>query len=202
MGTKRIIAERAPMYCALQVLALVFILAIIPLPAVSQSSAPVGVKLVKPGFLTSVGQNSDAAVMKVLLNTRLKLGLEYDISANAASLGETKTLVLVIGASNKGLGAAGLSLEQEIARTKILIAAAREKGIAILSLHTGGSARRGDSSNALIKLCIPASSYVVVVAEGNKDKFFNEVCAQYKIPLIEVNSLAEAGTAVKNLFQE
>jgi len=153
-------------------------------------------------YLTSVGQNSDAAVMKVLLNTRLKMGMEYNIAVKADALGDIKTLVLVLGASNKGLGAAGVTIEQEMDRARALIAYAKAKGVRILSLHTGGSARRGESSNALISLCVPASDYVVVVAEGNKDQFFNEQCGRAGVPLAEVATLAEAGTVFKSLFAE
>ena len=47
-------------------------------------------------------------------------------------------------------GAAGIDADQELARTDALISAAKEKGIIVLALHTGGSARRGTLSDSFI----------------------------------------------------
>ncbi|MFH1176153.1 MAG: DUF6305 family protein, partial [Acidobacteriota bacterium] len=52
----------------------------------------------KPGMITSIGQSSDIAVVKVLLNTKLKLGFDVKPLAQPDDLGATRTLVVVIGA--------------------------------------------------------------------------------------------------------
>jgi hypothetical protein len=154
-----------------------------------------------PGVLTSVGQSSDVAIVKVLLNTQLKLGLEYKPTAQPADLGGMKTLVVVMGASTKGLGAAGLDMEKEIARTRSLLKAAKEQGIRVLAMHTGGEARRGQTSNDLIKIVVPEADYVIVVAAGNKDKLFNQLAAARNVPVVEVEKMAAAGNAVKAVFK-
>jgi hypothetical protein len=156
----------------------------------------------KPGLITSIGQSSDIAIVKALLNTKLKLGLDANPLANAADLGGAKTLVLVLGSSAKGLGAAGINMDQEIERTKNLLKAAKEKGIRILALHVGGESKRGKSSNDLIELVVPEAQHVVVVETGNKDKFFNNLASKRGIPVTEVPSLAAAGDAIKSLFKE
>ena len=156
----------------------------------------------RPGLLTSIGQSSDINIVKALLNTKLKLGFEVNPVAKAADLGNAKTLVIVLGSSTKGLGAAGINMDQEIARAKSLIQAAREKGVRILALHVGGESRRGKGSNDLIELVVPESQHVVVVATGNKDKFFNTLAAKRGIPVAEVPGLLAAGDAIKLLFKE
>jgi hypothetical protein len=156
----------------------------------------------KPGLITSIGQSSDIAIVKALLNTKLRLGLDANPVANAADLGGAKTLVLVLGSSAKGLGAAGINMDQEIERTKNLLKAAKEKGIRILALHVGGESKRGKSSNDLIELVVPEAQHVVVVETGNKDKFFNNLASKRGIPVTEVPSLAAAGDAIKSLFKE
>src|SRR5512138_3334127 len=103
-----------------------------------------------PGVLSSIGQSSDIAVVKVLLNTKLKLGLEVRPAAQAADLAGQKSLVVVVGASSKGLGAAGLDVGRETERAKALLAAARERGIGVIALHTGGASRRGKTTDDLI----------------------------------------------------
>ena len=155
----------------------------------------------RPGIVTSIGQSSDVAIVKVMLNTQLKLGLDYKPTAQAADLAGIKTLVVVIGASTKGLGAAGLDMVREIERTIALLKAAREKGVRVLALHTGGEARRGKTSNDLVNLVVPESDYVVVVAGGNKDKLFNTLAAKRNTPVVEVEKTAAAGNAVKAVFR-
>lgn len=154
-----------------------------------------------PGVLTSVGQSSDVAIAKVLLNTQLKLGLDYKPTAQPADLTGMKTLVVVLGASTKGLGAAGLDMDKEIARTKALLKAAKEQKVRVLAMHTGGEARRGQTSNDLIKLVVPEADYVIVVATGNKDKLFNQLAAPRNVPVVEVEKMAAAGDAVKAVFK-
>lgn len=154
-----------------------------------------------PGVLTSVGQSSDVAIAKVLLNTQLKLGLDYKPTAQPADLTGMKTLVVVLGASTKGLGAAGLDMDKEIARTRALLKAAKDQKIQVLAIHTGGEARRGQTSNDLIKIVVPEADYVIVVAAGNKDKLFNQLAAPRNVPVVEVEKMAAAGDAVKAVFK-
>jgi len=136
----------------------------------------------------------------VLANTRLKLGLDYDIAAKPQAIENAKTLVLVLGVSNKGLGAAGLSLEQEIERVKNIVAEAIKNNTRIISIHTGGTARRGEASNQVIELCVPVSNVVIVVEGGNNDGFFTSLCEKNNVPLVQVPSIAEAGNVLMSLF--
>jgi hypothetical protein len=156
----------------------------------------------KPGLITSVGQSSDIAVIKALLNTKLKLGLEVNPIAKASDLTGVKTLIVVLGSSTKGLGSAGINMDQETERTKDLLKAAKERGIRVLALHTGGESRRGKGSNDLIEVVVPESQQVVVVETGNKDKFFNNLAAKRGIPVTEVPNLAAAGDVIKGLFKD
>jgi hypothetical protein len=168
--------------------------------AEAMGGAKLEAKFSKPGLVTAAGQSSDIAVVKALLNTRLKLGLEIKPMAGTADLGDIKTLVIVLGASTKGMGAAGLDLDKELERCKAVVKAAKEKGIKILGLHVGGEARRGKTTNDLLEVVIPDCAHVVVVASGNKDKMFNTIAAKHNVPLTEVQNLAGAGDAVKALF--
>ena len=159
-------------------------------------------KFSKPGLVTAVGQSSDIAVVKALLNTKLKLGLEIKPMAQPADLASCKTVVMVLGASTKGMGSAGLDLDKEMERAKILVKAAKEKGIKILGLHVGGESRRGKTTNDLLEIVLPECTHIVVVASGNKDKLFNTLAAKNSVPVTEVPNLAAAGDTVKALFQE
>jgi hypothetical protein len=155
-----------------------------------------------PGILSSVGQSSDIAVVKVLLNTKLKLGLDVKPLAQAGDLAGQKVLVVVVGASTKGLGAAGIDVAKEFERAKALLSAARKQGVGVIALHTGGGSRRGKTTDDLIRLVVPLSDYVVVFAGGNKDKVFQSAAGSHPVPIVEVESLAAVGDAVKAVFRE
>lgn len=170
-----------------------------PLRAAEGGGAPV---FHRPALLTSAGQSSDIVIVKALVNTQLKMDFVVKPVAQPAALAGIRSLVVVVGASAKGLGTAGLDMEKEIARTRALLQAARDKSIPILVLHTGGEGRRGKTSNDLIALAVPEADYVIVVAGGNKDKLFDSLAAKRKAPVVEVDKLAAAGAAVKALFKE
>jgi hypothetical protein len=155
----------------------------------------------RPGLVTSVGQSSDIAIVKVVLNTQAKLGLDVKPLAQVADLDGMKTLVIVVGASTKGLGAAGLDVQKEVARAGTLMKAAREKGIRILAVHTGGEARRGKTSNDVIEAVVPDADYVIVVAAGNKDKRFDALAAPRSTPVVEIEKVTALADQVKALFK-
>ena len=168
----------------------------------SKADAKPEAKFSKPGLITAIGQSSDIAVVKALLNARLKMGLEVKPMAQAADLADFKTVVMVLGASTKGMGAAGLDLDKELERAKALVKTAKEKGLKILGLHVGGESRRGKTTNDLLEIVLPECTHIVVVASGNKDKLFNTLAAKNHVPVTEVPNLAASGDAVKALFQE
>ena len=73
--------------------------------------------------------------------------MDTKIAAPALAGTGAKTVLLVLGASSKGLGAAGISAQGEIDRTNLLIAEAKKQGIKIIGLHIGGKSRRGEMSD-------------------------------------------------------
>lgn len=156
----------------------------------------------RPGVITAIGQSADVNVVKILLNTQLKLGLEFKPLAQVGDLAGMKTVVMVVGASAKGLGAAGLDMDKELARTRALLKAAKAQGVQVLVMHTGGETRRGKTSNDLLDIVVPEAAYVVVVASGNKDKMFQTLASKRNTPVAEVEKLSGAGEVVKGLFKQ
>jgi hypothetical protein len=170
--------------------------------AIAAGPAVAGPPYTRPAVITSVGQSSDIVVVKALLNTQLKMDFAVKPVAQPADLSGVKTLVIVVGASAKGLGAAGLDMNKETARARALMAAAREQKIPMVVMHTGGESRRGKTSNDLIDLVVPEADYVIVVASGNKDKVFNALASKSKATVVEVEKLAGVGDAVKAAFPQ
>ena len=167
--------------------------------ALTAAAAPAEAQPVfeRPALLTSVGQSSDIAIVKVIVNTQLKLGFDVKPVAQAADLEGVKTLAVVVGASTKGLCAAGLDLDKEVARAGELLKTAKARGIKVLVLHTGGEARRGKTSNDVIQAVVPDADYVIVVAAGNKDSLFNTLAAKRNTPVVQVEKATNVGDALK-----
>jgi hypothetical protein len=178
------------------VMIMVVLLPICTLAGESAESLP---RFEQPLLITSAGQSADVQIAGVLAK---RAGLTAILSKNAThqALGDTKTLALVIGVSMKGLGAAGLDLDQEKTRVMELIAQAQKKNILLLCLHLGGEARRGELTDQMIHDFLPYAKMVIVVKSGNQDGLFTNICADKDIPLLEVERISEVQEPLKNMF--
>ena len=156
---------------------------------------------VKPAFLTTVGQSADIEMVKVLMD-RSAVPYTANAQAKAGDLAASgaKTLVVVLGGSTKGLGAAGISADAEIDRAKALFAEAKKLGMTVIGMHVGGEARRGQLSDRFIQAAVPACQYVVVVADGDKDGFITKLCGA-AIPMDKVDRISGAVDPLRKVFK-
>lgn len=152
-----------------------------------------------PILLTSVGQSADVNVVQTLLK---KCEIECDLNAvvTADDLGSYKTLVLAIGGSSKGLGAAGIDENQELERIKSVIAKAEEQGITIVALHIGGSARRGTLSDKFIPDALNAADAAIIVSEGDSDGLMKGIVTSASVPTAFVENQIGAIEPLKTIF--
>lgn len=151
--------------------------------------------LEQPIFITSSGQALDAFTIKTLLG-RAGVEAQYDPIVVADKLTGVKTLVIAMGASVKGFGAAGITAETEIARTKALIEAAKAAGIVIVGVHIGGEDRRGGISEQFVELVAPASDRLIVWKDGDADGYFAKLAADKDIPLTVIDLPLGVGKAL------
>lgn len=154
----------------------------------------------QPVLITSAGQSAEVQMVSVLAK-RAKLDFTLSKMAGAQDLGQIRTVCLVIGVSLKGLGAAGLDMDQERQRITSLLKAAEEKNIPILCFHLGGEQRRGQQSDAMIEEFLPAARMAIVVKSGNLDGLFNRICEAHGIPLVEVEKTVDALQPLKEVFR-
>jgi len=154
----------------------------------------------QPLLITSAGQNAEVQIAAVLAK---RAGLNFTLSkqATGADLENMKTLVIVLGASLKGLGAAGLDMGKERERVMALITAAQKIQVPLLCLHLGGETRRGQQTDDLIAEVLPLAKMVIVVKSGNGDGFFSKLCQPKNIPLIEVEKTADTQAALRKAFK-
>lgn len=153
-----------------------------------------------PTILTSVGQSADVDIVATLCK---KIGLEVyqkaTISADELT-DQYKTLILAVGGSSKGLGAAGIDADQEMERTNALIEKAKELKIQIIAMHTGGEARRGTLSDSFITPAFEAADIAIVVDEANKDNFISDITDKEQTASAYVAAITDVMTVLKDLF--
>ncbi len=171
-----------------------------------------------PVLITSCGQSPGPIMLKVVF-MRLKLEAEpkaYEVIELAAAedlkaMKEAgtpyKSIIIVMGASLKGMGAAGISIDDELSRTSKLIEEARRQGITIIGAHIEGMKRRaqgaavGDNTDELsIDAVAPKSDLLVIIKEGNADGRFTTIANEKKIPMIEAEKTLDLLSEFKKLF--
>jgi hypothetical protein len=112
-----------------------------------------------------------------------------------------------MGASLKGMGAAGIQIEDELARAAVLIAEARKEGIKVIGAHIEGLKRRsqgaaaGDTTDEQsIDAVAPNSDILLVLKEGNADGRFTVISKSKRIPLIEFDKTLDLIPTLEKLF--
>lgn len=153
----------------------------------------------EPILVTSVGQSADVSMLGALLK---KAGANSTLNPTAKpeEIKDYKTLIIATGASSKGLGAAGISKEDELARAEALLKAAEENKVTVIMAHLGGAARRGTLSDQFIDLVMAKAAYIFVVEDGNGDGKFTTFAAEKKVPITLLKTIASAMEIIKPLF--
>jgi hypothetical protein len=153
----------------------------------------------EPVLLTSAGQSADVQILKTLFD-RSKVTAKTLPLAKPADLAGVKTLVIAVGGSSKGLGAAGIDAEKETARLKSVLAKARELKIPVLAMHIGGESKRGDLSDGLYRLVAAGAAQVIIVKSGDHDGFLSKTAAANQVPHHTVDRLVAVMEPIKTIF--
>ena len=153
-----------------------------------------------PALVTSGGQSADYQMIATVME---KQGMDFTTNnlATSADLGDAKTLIVVVGGSSKGLGAAGIDADGELSRLTELMTAAEDAGISIIAMHTGGEARRGDLSDKFIAPVFDMADYAIVVSSGDSDNMMNDLCVKNDIPMDKIESISDVVTVLPAAFQ-
>ncbi|PKP60462.1 hypothetical protein CVT91_05125 [Candidatus Atribacteria bacterium HGW-Atribacteria-1] len=152
-------------------------------------------------LITSVGQSADARIIKVVAD-KLQLDCDFEQLAKPDIIKNYKILVIVVGGSSKGLGAAGIDKEQELVRAQGLIKEAKVRSVKILVMHVGGEARRGALSDAFLNEVVPYADHLIVVENGNKDGYFTRISKEKEIPIEFVTKILATGELMKGYFDK
>lgn len=115
-----------------------------------------------------------------------------------------QTIIIAIGASLKGMGASGLTVDDEVKRLQEVVAYCREKGIYIIGVHVGGVSKRGapgSDNEKMIDAVAPFSDYLIVTSDSNKDGRFTTIAQEKNIPLTEVEYALNLVEIFQQVFQ-
>ena len=153
-----------------------------------------------PVLVTSFGQSTDGSMIEQVMKRLKTVAYTYNPTATSADLGGVKTVVIAVGNSTKGLGAAGISQDQETARAKEFMAAAKKAGVKVICCHIGGATRRGALSDAFADMVLPLSSYILVKEDGNEDGKFTSFASSHNIPITLVYGSKDTVDAFKAIF--
>ncbi|MGD2245470.1 MAG: DUF6305 family protein [Candidatus Aminicenantes bacterium] len=120
-----------------------------------------------------------------------------------------KTVIIVMGSSLKAMGAAGISIDDEIDRISKLIAEARRQKITIIGAHIEGMARRaqgaavGDNTDELsIDAVGPHSDLLIITKDGNTDGRFTIISKDKDIPMIEADKMLDLIPVFEKIFKK
>ena len=169
----------------------------------SNRMVTIGTKSVEfeaPVLVTSFGQSTDGSMIEQVMKRLKTVSYSYNPTATGADLDGVKTVVIAVGNSTKGLGAAGISQEQETARAKEFMVAVEKKGVKVILCHIGGATRRGSLSDAFADMVLPLSSYMVVKEDGNEDSKFTSYASAHSIPITLVYGSKDTVDAFRLIF--
>jgi hypothetical protein len=105
------------------------------------------------------------------------------------------------------MGAAGVSMKDELTRTDALIAEAKKLRVTLIGAHIEGMARRsqgasaGDNSDEQsIDAVCPRSQILLVRKDGDEDGRFTTIAKKSGIPMLVFEKNLEVEGVLKSLF--
>jgi hypothetical protein len=192
-------------YRAWVAIVLVAVLASAVPVAAAVSGAP-PVKGQQPLLITNAGQGPGAKMSRLLVQrTGVVTDFDYNAEPKPADLKTKpyKTLMIVLGSTAKGLGASGITIDQEIERLTALVAEAKKLKIQIVAVLLEGKARRGKPGGAderCIDAVAPFANYLVVKKDGNEDGRFDVIAKKSGAPLTIIDDAMDFSDVVKAMY--
>ena len=160
---------------------------------------PISSHISRTGPRLKAAQTSDQHVKGIHTRNRLLQPRLDEIAT-----GKYKVLVAVIGTTDKGLGASGITIEDEINNLKQVIEAAKAKGMPIVAVHIEQDKRAPkiptNGNERIIDLICPIADWMIVCKTSNPDGRFDKIKADYGVPLTTVDSALEFSQLCSKIF--
>jgi hypothetical protein len=159
------------------------------------------IKAQTPILITTAGQGPGGEFVDVLIKRNAISPSRLAATARDNYLQDQKTLIVALSSSLKGMGAAGISITQELERLNGLISQAKGKGMTVIGCHIEGQARRGGYDEDIINQLAPKMDYLIVRNDGNTDGIFNRIAQRGKIPITYIEKISELGQIFTEMFK-
>jgi hypothetical protein len=159
-----------------------------------------------PLLITNAGQGPGAKMVRLLVQrSGVITDFDYNAEPQPADLTKRpyKTLMVVLGSTAKGLGASGITIDQEIERLNAMMAEARKLKLQIVCVLLEGKTRRGQPGGAderCIDAIAPFANYLVVKKDGNADGRFDVIAKKTGAPLTFIDDAVDFGDVVKAMY--
>jgi len=192
------------------------------LPGWGQESIP---RARLPVLTTSAGQSADVNTLNVIMD---QAGVKYDycdvptaaMVKSGVGLGGAKaragfhvefkpgtayqTVVFAVGASLKGMGASGLTVDAEVKRVTEIIQFCKQNKIMVIAVHPGGQSKRGapgSDNEKMIDAVMPFADCIIAAKDGNKDGRFTKIAKEKGIPFSQVDYALGIVGLMKKAFE-
>lgn len=130
---------------------------------------------------------------KVTINTDLKkypYGTAY------------KTVFVTMGASMKGMGAAGIDADFENKRVEEVMAWFKKQGLFIVGVHVAGEDRRYHYlSEGMIDRVAPYCNLLLIANDSNKDGRFTKISNEKKIQMVLIDTEFDLVDILSEMFK-
>jgi len=158
-----------------------------------------------PLLITNAGQGPGAKMSRLLVQQSGVTDFDYNAEPKPADLQKRpyKTMLVVIGSTAKGLGASGITIDQEVERLHATIAEAKRLKIQVVALLLEGKSRRGKPGGAderCIDAVAPFAQYLVVKKDGNEDGRFDVISRKTGAPLTIIDDALDFKEVVKRMY--
>ena len=162
----------------------------------------------EPLLITNAGQGPGGKMARLLV---IKSQAVEDWTYNAEPEPEDldgegyKTMLVVIGSSAKGLGASGITIDDEIERLDSMIEKAQELEIQIIAAQIEGKARRdreGGPNERSINAIAPYADYIIVKEDADFDKKFTNIAEENNVPITYIGNTIELTEVIKAMYSD
>lgn len=163
-----------------------------------------------PFLITNAGQGPGGKMVRLLTTQAGVITLDKDFFYNAEpqeadlEAADYSCLIAVIGSTDKGLGASGITIDDEIERLNRMFAHAEKIELPIVAVLLEKDKRSSIPTNAnerCIDAICPHAQWMIVVKDGNTDGRFDKLSEEFNIPLTILDTAMDYTALAKEAFK-
>lgn len=184
-----------------------FFLCLFPILSFAAVTGDAPIKGETPLLITNAGQGPGGKMGRLLV-TRSKAVTDFKYLSEPweeeIKAGGFKMIMVVIGSSAKGLGASGITIDDEIARLDRIMKSSKQDGLKIIACHIEGKTRRGKPGSAderSIDAIAPYASAFIVKKDSDEDGRFTELAKTNGVPLTVIDETLDFMKVVQEMYQ-